>query len=150
MSENPTKGEMKNPGARTGLDETIADLMAAINNHDIDAMAACFEPDYDSEFPAHTDRSFRGHMEMRKNWSQIFAAVPDITAVLRSSTSHGNTVWAEWEWKGTRRDGVKHLMRGVTIQGFNQGRIAWVRLYMEPVQTGPGTDAALRAALTGK
>ncbi len=146
LSENPATGETTKGTIRTPVD-VITILQKAINHHDIDAMTSCFDPDYSSEFPAHPDRSFRGHEQMRKNWSQIFAAVPDIEAVLKSTTSNGNTVSAEWEWKGTRRDGAKHLMRGVTVQGVKQGRIAWVRLYMEPVQAGAGTDAALREAL---
>ena len=88
---------------------------------------------------------------MRKNWSQIFAAVPDIQAALLRSTGDGHTVWAEWEWKGRRRDGTPNLMRGVTIQEVQGGRIAWVRLSMEPVaEGGPGIDTAVRQGLAGK
>ncbi len=122
----------------------VAELQKAINQHDLDAMMACFAPEYESEFPAHPNRTFRGNEQMHKNWSQIFATVPDIEAVLLHCISDGDTVWAEWEWRGTRIDGTRHLMRGVTVQGVKQDRIAWVRLYMEPVQVGAGTDAAIR------
>lgn len=125
-------------------------LQRAINQHDLDALAACFAPDYHSEFPVHPDRTFRGHEQLRKNWSQIFSAVPDIEAVLRRSASEGNTVWAEWEWRGTRAGGAPFTMRGVTVQEVQQDRVIWVRLYMEPVQeAGAGTDAAVRG-LTGR
>ncbi len=125
----------------------LARLHRAMNEHDLETMATCFDPEYASEFPAHPDRTFRGNEQMRKNWTQIFAAVPNLEALLLRTVVDGDTVWAEWEWKGTRRDGAPHLMRGVTVQGVRQGRIAWVRLYMEPVQQGSGTDAALRATL---
>ena len=59
--------------------DVLQRLREAINRHDLDALAACFEPDYHSEFPAHPDRTFRGHEQMRKNWSQIFGAVPEKT-----------------------------------------------------------------------
>jgi len=122
----------------------IERLGQAINRHDLDALAACFAPDYLSEFPAHPDRTFRGHEQMRKNWAQIFGGVPDLTATLRSCSVAGETVWAEWEWQGTRRDGAPFAMCGVTIQGMSGGRIAWTRLYMEPVEGGVGSDEAVR------
>jgi hypothetical protein len=43
-------------------------------------------------------------------------------------------------------------MRGVTVQGVRQDRIAWVRLYMEPVQEedGGGADEGVRQSLAGR
>ncbi|HZU77639.1 MAG TPA: nuclear transport factor 2 family protein [Dehalococcoidia bacterium] len=125
--------------------EVLTQLQRAIAAHDLEAMAACFTPDYDSLFPTHPDRSFRGHDQMRRNWSQIFAAVPDLQADLVRCTADGDTVWAEWDWHGTRGDGLAHRMRGTTIQGIQGGQISWARLYMEPVeQGGRGSDAAVR------
>lgn len=123
----------------------IERLRDAISAHDLESMAACFDPDYGSEFPAHPERAFRGHASMRANWSQIFGAVPNIRAELVRCSADGNTTWAEWDWMGTRRDGMPFHQRGVTIQGIAGGRIVWVRLYMEPVQEGP----ALAATLSG-
>jgi ketosteroid isomerase-like protein len=125
-------------------------LRGAIDRHDLAAMAACFDPDYHSEFPVHPDRTFRGLEQMRKNWTQIFGAVPDIEAELLRCTLEGDTVWAEWEWRGTRADGAPFTMRGTTIQGVKHERIAWVRLYMEPVQEGGGcADEGVRQSLAG-
>lgn len=127
----------------------VLDLLRdAINAHDLDALTAGFTADYHSEFPAHPDRVFRGHAQMRTNWTQIFGAVPDLHATLVRGTADGETVWAEWDWRGMRRDGAPFAQRGVTVQGVFEGRIAWVRLYMEPVEEGRGSDAAVRAAVT--
>jgi hypothetical protein len=106
----------------------------AINHHDLNALAECFDPDYQSEFPAHLDRAFRGHASMRRNWTQIFASVPDIHATLVRAVADGETVWTEWDWKGTRVDGEAFHHRGVTIQIIPQDRITRTWLYMEPVQ----------------
>lgn len=123
----------------------IQRLRDAINHHDLEAMTNCFDPDYQSTFPAHPDRAFHGHAQMRKNWSQIFAAVPDIQANLLSCTADGEVVWSEWDWQGTRADGAPFMHRGVTIQGVPEDHIVWVRLYMEPVQeSGPGVDVAMQ------
>lgn len=120
-------------------------LRRAINQHDLKAMLECFDPDYRSEQPLHPNRGFDGKDQVRANWAQIFDAIPDIEATLLRSASDGNTVWAEWEWKGTRSDGAPFAMRGVTIQGMRQGRISWARLYMEPVeQNGENIDEAVQ------
>ena len=145
FSENPVRQEVASPiESDKGPTKVVADLINAINNHDLNAMAACFDPRYESEFPVHPDRSFRGHDQMLRNWSQIFAAIPDIKATMLSSALHDDSIWNEWEWSGTRRDGVNQVMRGVTIQGVKHGKIVWVRLYMEPVQVGSGADAAIQ------
>lgn len=40
-------------------------------------------------------------------------------------------------------------MAGVIICGVREDRIAWARLYVEPVQTGAGIEAAVRE-MTGE
>jgi len=130
--------------------ECMQHIQQAISNRDLEALTQCFEPDYASEFPAHPDRAFTGHAQMRKNWSQIFGAVPNIQATLIHCTADGDMVWAEWEWKGVRLDGAPFVMRGVTVQGVPHGRIKWARLYVEPVDSaGAGTDAAVRQGTIG-
>lgn len=134
----------------TGSPSVIERLGDAINRHDLEALAACFAPDYASEFPAHPDRTFRGTAQMRKNWAQIFGGVPDIAATLLRSASDDGTAWGEWEWRGTRADGAPFAMRGVTIVGIAHDRITWARMYMEPVETGgAGNDAAVRQRVAG-
>jgi hypothetical protein len=113
--------------------DCVRAIQRAINDHDLEAMAACFDPLYQSQFPAHPERAFTGHAAMRQNWSKIFDLVPDIHAILLASVVSDETAWAEWEWIGTRRDGQPYHMRGVTIQEVRQGRVQRVRLYMEPV-----------------
>lgn len=120
-------------------------LIRAINGHDLDALAACFAPEFVSETPAHPDRSFRGREQVRHNWTQIFAAVHDLRATLVRAALNGGHLWAEWDWTGTRADGLAFAMRGVTIFGLDEVQFTSVRFYMEPVQFGgPGPDAAVR------
>ncbi len=108
-------------------------LQAATNAHDLEALVDCFAADYLSEIPLHPSRTFRGAEQVRRNWSQILAAVPDLRSELVRHATDGNVAWAEWEWAGTRRDGAPHLMRGTTILAIEDRRIAWARFYMEPV-----------------
>ncbi|MDQ6773015.1 MAG: NAD(P)H-binding protein [Candidatus Dormibacteraeota bacterium] len=123
-------------------------LCRAVNEHDLDALEGCFAAGYRNETPAHPGRGFVGRAQARRNWEQIFAAVPDISAQVRS-VAVGNTVWSEWEMQGTRRDGSAHQMRGVVIFGVNRGEAAWARFYLEPVEAGGGdVDDAVRRAVT--
>src|SRR3954471_14251143 len=108
-------------------------LREAINDHDLDALAGCFTEDYAVDIPAHPRRSFRGRDQVRRNWAQILAAVPDLSARLVALSRTGDTVWGEWDWVGTRVDGGAHHLRGVTILGLRGELIAWSRFYMEPV-----------------
>jgi hypothetical protein len=107
-----------------------------MNAHDIDAFVALFAPDYDSKQPAHPDRAFVGSDQVRANWSSIFAGVPDFRAELLATATEGDTLWTEWRWHGTGLD-----MAGVVVFGVADGRLAWARLYVEPVEVGEGIEA---------
>jgi ketosteroid isomerase-like protein len=128
-----------------GAASVLARLERATNAHDVKAVAACFAPDYRNDTPAHPERSFTGCEQVRRNWEQIFAAIPDISAKVLRSAVNGDEAWSEWEHRGTRRDGSAHLMRGVVIFGTANGLLTWARFYLEPVQEdGENADAAVR------
>jgi hypothetical protein len=123
-------------------------LRRAVNTHDLEALASCFALEYRNETPAHPARSFLGRSQARRNWEQIFGAVPDITADVRW-IADAEAVWSEWEMRGTRRDGSPHLMRGVVIFGVDGDEATWARFYLEPVQEGgDNVDEAVRRAVT--
>lgn len=134
---------------RTSSAPTMATrLLDAINQHDLETLTDCFAPDFINETPLHPARSFTGREQVRKNWSQIFAGLPDVRADILHQTVDGGTVWMELELRGTRPDGKPSLFRGITILGTHDDRFAWVRFYLEPVEEdGPGIDAALRQQL---
>lgn len=119
-------------------------LAAATNAHDLDALTACFADDYLNETPAHPARGFRGAEQVRRNWAQLFAGIPDLSARILATVGAGDTVWAEWEMSGTRRDGTAHLMRGVIIFGVEAGKARSARFYLEPVEgISGGVDAQI-------
>jgi len=123
----------------------LARLERATNAHDLNAITACFAADYRNDTPAHPERGFTGRDQVRRNWEQIFAGVPDVTATVLRSAVNGDEAWSEWEHRGTRRDGSAHVMRGVVIFGVADNLLTWARFYLEPVQEGGGNaDAAVR------
>ena len=135
------------PTVQDGPAALVRRLSAATNAHDLDALVASA---YRNETPAHPERGFVGREQVRKNWQQIFAAVPDISAEVLRLTVEGSTVWSEWEHRGTRPDGSPHLMRGVVIFGVERGCAAWARFYLEPVNdTGDVDDAVQRQVRPG-
>jgi ketosteroid isomerase-like protein len=135
--------------ASQGPAAVVERLLAAINAHDLEAMVACFADNYLNEWPAHPQRGFRGNQQVRRNWSQIFAGVPDLRARLPRTVVDGDTVWAEWDLSGTRGDGAAFLMRGVSIFGVAEDRLAWVRFYLEPVEEDSGDVGANTRRVVG-
>jgi ketosteroid isomerase-like protein len=117
----------------------IERLQAAINRQDIDALMDCFEPDVRNEVPTRPHRGFRGREELRGYWEQVIGGHGHFEAKLLRSASHEDTAWAEWCWHGERSDGTPFARAGVTIYGLRGDRIAWMRLYMEPVEGDPVT-----------
>jgi SnoaL-like domain len=80
----------------------------------------------------------------------MFHDIPDFRSELRGSAVEGDIAWAEWRWFGTRPDGTRFDMRGVTIFGIQADQIKWARLYMEPVQeAGAGIDTAVKSLTQG-
>ncbi len=123
----------------------VGRLVQATNDHDVDAVAACFAENYENETPVHPGRSFSGREQVRQNWEQIFAFVPDLRVEVTRSTIDGETAWTEWEMTGTRRDGTAHQMRGIVLFGVREGVAQWARFYLEPVDLAGGTvDEAVR------
>jgi ketosteroid isomerase-like protein len=124
-------------------------LCAATNAHDIEAVVSMFHDEYVSTMPVHPSRSFRGSAQVRRNWTTIFASVPDIQVEVLQSVQDGDRIWSEWEMRGTRTDGAEHLMRGVLIFTVVDGRATAVRFYAEPVDREQlDTDESVRQLLT--
>jgi ketosteroid isomerase-like protein len=135
---------MDDAGTDGGPTAMVERLRLASNDHDLEAVVGCFAADYRNETPVHPQRGFAGRDQVRRNWEQIFAAIPDLTVKVLRCAVDGDTAWTEWEHSGTRPDGSRHLMRGVVIFGVGGGVAEWARFYLEPVQAGGGdADAAV-------
>ena len=124
-------------------------LSTAMNHRDLTGFVACFAPDYESEQPVHPDRRFRGASQVERNWSAMFAALPDFRVEVLRTAAAADSAWVEWRWTGTRADGSRLDACGVCIFGVRGGRIAWGRLYMEEIEAGRGIDAAVAQLSTG-
>jgi len=105
-----------------------------MNRQDLETFLACLAPNYRSEQPAHPTRGFGGREQVEKNWSALFAGIPDFRAELLATAAAGDTVWSEWHWTGTRANEAPLDMRGVTLFEIKNGGIVSGHLYMEEVE----------------
>ena len=107
----------------------------AVNKHDVDAIAACFSRDYHDVEPAHPTRKVTGGREdVRKNFAMVVTSMPDLRLEALRVAEDGDTAWSELDWSGTRHDGSREHMRGVSIFGIHDRQIAWGRIYLESVE----------------
>ncbi|WP_372350870.1 nuclear transport factor 2 family protein [Streptomyces sp. KL116D] len=134
-------GHKQRLSSPTGLENTMSatDILRrmelAMNAHDVDAFVDCFTEDFVSELPLHPERNFVGREGVRKNWSGLFAYVPDLVGTVLQSVADGDKIWSEWEIRGNTQDGKLYLARGAAIHGVRDGRLAWVRFYLDTVAT---------------
>ena len=125
-------------------------LVTAVNDHDLDRLVGCFAEDYRLTDPVHPARSFEGAAQVRRNWSTMFAAVPDIHLEVRDRAVTDTGFWLEATQAGTRHDGVALTAQTVFVAKVDGGRIRSAHMYAAPVEEGgPGIDAVF-AAMAGR
>lgn len=127
-------------------------LVQAVNEHDLDGLVSCFADDYVNETPVHPQRGFEGSDQVRTNWTQLFAGVPDIEAAVLRRAADDERVWTEWEMSGTRVEGGgRFLMCGVIIFVIKDDVISSARFFLEPAEAISGdVNAHTRRLMSGK
>jgi ketosteroid isomerase-like protein len=129
--------------------EFLTRLLTATNDHDVEGIVACFCEEYVNITPCHPARGFTGREQVRRNWTTILEAVPDLVAEVADFVQDGDRIWSEWEMRGTRRDGAPHLMRGVLVFTVHKDLATHLRFYLEPVEDAPDDVDRAVARLTG-
>ena len=112
----------------------VEQMRAALDAHDLDAYVDFFAEDFVGERPRHPGGDVRGRDEVRVSWAEIIGDVPDLRVEIPAAVHDGTTVWSEWRIFGTARSGALMEIRGVMIFGVRDGRVAWARTYLEPVE----------------
>ena len=126
-------------------------MLAAANRHDLEAMVSQFAEDYRNTTPVHPARSFTGSAQVRKNWTALFAGLPDLTLTVRdAATGPDGKVWMEWSNRDTRPDGSVQRAAGVAIFTHRDDKIAAAQFYLEPVDQDSGdVNQAVSEAVHG-
>ncbi|WP_248581053.1 nuclear transport factor 2 family protein [Nocardioides sp. InS609-2] len=115
-----------------GFAERLRDVT---NAHDVDGIVDCFHDDYTLTNPCHPGRDFIGTGQVRRNWTGMFARVPNLEVRVLATAQSGQRVWSEWTMNGVRLDGGRHQPRGVIIFDLVDDRAQAARFFMEPVDT---------------
>lgn len=130
--------------------EFLTRLLEATNDHDVTGIVACFSDAYVNVTPCHPARGFTGREQVRRNWTMILGAVPDLVAEVRAFVEDGDTIWSEWEMRGTRHDGEPHLIRGVLVFTVRNDLATHLRFFLEPVDDAPVDADRAVAGLAGE
>ncbi|MGZ8692376.1 MAG: nuclear transport factor 2 family protein [Gaiellaceae bacterium] len=112
----------------------VEQMRAALDAHDLDAFVDFFHEDYSGERPRHPGSQKSNRDEVRGTWTEILRDVPDLRVEIPAAVQEGDTIWSEWRVYGTARSGAMLELRGVVIFGVQADRIAWSRMYLEPVE----------------
>jgi hypothetical protein len=113
--------------------EVIDRLVAAMNEHDIDAAACLMHEDYRSEQPVHPRRAFVGRAQDARQLEGHDRRDSRLRAELCRSVREGDTIWSG-RWSGTRDDGQPFAVRGVSLFETADDLIVAGRLHMEEVE----------------
>ena len=112
----------------------VEQMRAALDAHDLDAFVGFFREDYVGERPRHPGSPMSSREDVRRNWAEVISDVPDLRVDIPAAVEDGGTIWSEWRAYGTSRSGAALELRGVFIFGLRDGRVAWSRMYFEPVE----------------
>ena len=112
----------------------LEEMRAALDAHDLDTFVGFFHDDYVGERPRYPDAAVSTRADVRRNWEEVIRDVPDLRVEVPAAVLDGERIWTEWRAYGTSRSGAALELRGVFIFGLRDGRVAWSRMYFEPVE----------------
>ena len=124
-------------------------LPDAMNAHGLQAMLDSFHEDQAASSRCIQDGASRA--ENRSGRTGPPSSTQCRSSLRTWSTSVVTTIrWSDWRWSGTRQDGSRLDVAGVIVAGVRDRRIAWARLYMEPVEAAQESiDVAVRSMASG-
>ena len=107
--------------------QTLEEVLAAFNRHDLDAIMAPFADDCVFESPRGPDpwgRRFVGRDEVRRGLAARFEGIPDVHYGEDDHFVAGNRGASEWTISGTTVDGERIEVRGCDLWTFDdEGRL---------------------------
>jgi ketosteroid isomerase-like protein len=118
----------------------LEQMRAALDAHDLEAFLGFFRDDYIGERPRHPGAKISSRADVRTNWAEVISDVPDLRVEVPAAVQDGDRIWSEWRAYGTARSGAMLELRGVIIFGIEGDKVAWSRMYMEPVEQGLSLD----------
>jgi steroid delta-isomerase-like uncharacterized protein len=108
--------------------ETLNEIAAAFNRHDLDAIMEFFSDDCSFDFPRGPEpwgQRFIGKAEVRKGLAARFKGIPDVHYGddIHWISADGNSGVSEWTLTGTTTSGIKLNVRGCDLWEFRDGKV---------------------------
>jgi len=117
-----------NPPEMTITTETMQQVLAAFNRHDLDAIMEFFSDDCTFDFPRGPEpwgKRYVGKAQVREGLYGRFKGIPDVHYGEESHwiSADGHRGVSEWLLTGTTTSGVKLQVRGCDLWEFRNGKI---------------------------
>jgi ketosteroid isomerase-like protein len=106
--------------------DTLTQLVAAFNAHDLDAVMSFFADDCELMMPRGPDpwgQRYVGKAVVRKALATRFEGIPDVHYGDVHNWVSGNHGVSQWTLTGTTNDGKKIMVRGCDLLEFRNGKI---------------------------
>jgi ketosteroid isomerase-like protein len=117
--------------------ETLRDLLAAFNAHDLDRIMSFFADDCVLEMPRGSDphgTRYEGKPAVRAGLATRFAGVPDVHYGDDAHWVHGDHAVSTWLLTGTTTGGRRLDVRGCDLFDLREGRIVRKDSYWKIVE----------------
>lgn len=117
--------------------ETLKQLVAAFNAHDLDAVMSFFADDCELFMPRGPEpwgQRYVGKAEVRKGLAARFEGLPDVHYGDDEHWVSGNHGVSKWTLTGTTKDGKKITVRGCDLLEFRDGKIVRKDSYWKIVE----------------
>jgi ketosteroid isomerase-like protein len=117
--------------------ETLKQLVAAFNAHDLDAVMGFFADDCELLMPRGPEpwgQRYVGKAEVRKGLAARSEGLPDVHYRDNENWVSGNHGVSRWTLTGTTKDGKKIKVRGCDLLEFKDGKIVRKDSYWKIVE----------------
>ena len=107
--------------------QTLEEIAAAFNRHDLEAIMAFFTDDAVSESPRGPDpwgRRFEGRDAVREGLAARFTTIPDVHYGEDDHFISGDRGASEWTLTGTTTSGERIEVRGCDLWTFRDGLVS--------------------------
>lgn len=129
--------------SRVSAEQSARELFAALNRHDLDAMAERQHPEVVEDFVV--VGTVRGRAEVRRFFAELFGAFPDFTMEVVDVVADDANAVVQWQatatFSGTPFQGVHATGRPVSIRGcdvmvFENGLLRHNTVYYDGLRFG--------------
>jgi len=117
------------------MEQTIAKLVDAWNDQDVDGIVAAFAPHgsfHEAAGPDQEGRTSTGPEAIRAALERVFGAFPEARIVPAGPlVVAGNRALCEWDWEFTTNSGNKRVLRGIDLFAFEGAKVLHKSTYLK-------------------